>query len=103
MTFKFWPFRNHHDDVDEIIRSIKEKSVVTPIEYPPMPEVQAPRQKNEFYRVGWDSNSNMVTLTLTPDGGYSTTLSISPAECERMIRMLRSAYVEDETPTNEVD
>jgi len=102
MKFNFWPFRTAQDDVNELMDAIKKESVVTPKETPPMPPVVPPRPKNEYYRVGWDSNGDMVTLTLTPDGGFSTTLSLSPMECERMIRMLRSTY-QDNSPSNEVD
>lgn len=102
MKFNFWPFRTAADDVEELIDAIKEKSIVTPVEVPPMPPVIPPRPKNEYYRVGWDSNADMVTLTLTSDNGFSTTLSVSPIECERMIRMLRSTY-DTKTPSNEVD
>lgn len=102
MKFNFWPFRTAQDDINELMDSIKEKAVVTPMEYPTMPTVETPRKKNEHYRIGWDSADEMVTLTLTPDGGFTTTLSMTPFECERMIRMLRATYESNETPTNEV-
>lgn len=102
MKFNFWPFRTAQDDVNELMDAIKKESTIPLKETPPMPAVQPPKKKDEYYRVGWNSNDNMVTLTLTPEGGWSTTLSLSPMECERMIRMLRSTY-QVETPTNEVD
>jgi hypothetical protein len=45
----------------------------------------------DLYRVGYHNTDRHVTLTLRGDK-YSSTLGMTPQECERMIRMLRAAY-----------
>jgi hypothetical protein len=49
---------------------------------------------NEIYRVGV-TNDGMTTLTMISTDGYSMTISLSPAACERMIRMIRSTYEQE--------
>jgi hypothetical protein len=66
----------------------------------PMPKVKAPMPKSakDYFRVGAPGNG-MTTLTLTDDGGFSMTLSLTKTGCEQLIRMLRATYI-DETPEN---
>ena len=59
--------------------------------------VPAPKTSpvNELYRVGV-TNDGMTTLTMMSTDGYSMTLSMNPEACERMIRMIRSTYSEEQ-------
>jgi hypothetical protein len=85
--FNFFKSRQEH--VEELMDAIKDSAyTVAPLEVP-TPEK---KPSKDFYRVGWNEADQMVTLTLAPEGGFSTTLAITPDECERMIRMLRAAY-----------
>lgn len=54
------------------------------------------------YRIGYDINSKSVTLTTRTDNNISTTLYITPYECERLIRMLRAAYPIEDTGTEKL-
>jgi len=56
-------------------------------------ETELPRTEpqNEHFRVGYTTDG-YVTLTLMATNGYSQTMSMSPAACERMIRILRATY-----------
>lgn len=60
-------------------------------------EVKLPRTEpqNEHFRVGYTTDG-YVTLTLMATNGYSQTMSMNPAACERLIRMLRSTYTEND-------
>lgn len=51
-------------------------------------------KNNETYRVGF-TDDGYVTLTFM-SGSFSSTLYLTPGACERLIRMLRSTYEEDE-------
>jgi len=82
----FGLFKSKQEHVEELMDAIKESAH---IETPPEP---IKKISKDFYRVGWNQADEMVTLTLAPENGYSTTLAITPDECERMIRMLRAAY-----------
>jgi hypothetical protein len=82
----FGLLKSKQEHVEELMNEIKEPEYsVTPSEKPKKTSI-------DFYRVGWSEADEMVTLTFSPAGGYSTTLAITPNECERMIRMLRAAY-----------
>jgi hypothetical protein len=87
----FGLFKSKQEHIEELMDEIKESSETIA---PPQPAVT----RKDYYRVGWDGE--MVTLTLVMDAGYSTTLSINQTECERMIRMLRAAYNENNTGCN---
>ena len=65
-------------------------------------EVKLPKTEpqNEHFRVGYTTDG-YVTLTLMATNGYSQTMSMSPAACERLIRMLRAAYTEDDVEQSE--
>ena len=60
-------------------------------------EVKLPNTEpqNEHFRVGYTTDG-YVTLTLRSTDGFSQTLSMTPDACERLIRMLRAAYTEDD-------
>ena len=76
----------------------------TPKAVPPMPAVvpPKPKQPEEHYRVGFDSEGR-TTLTLMADTG-SMTLSMNQTACEQLIRMLRATYQDDDdTPENDPD
>ena len=64
---------------------------MTPI--PPIPEVPA-NQYHDHYRVGYDNNNELTTLTLHSDY-TSMTLSLEPVDVLRLIRML-AATLDDE-------
>jgi hypothetical protein len=82
----FGLFKTKQEHVEELMDAIKESAdSVTQVEPPK-------KISKDFYRVGWNQADEMVTLTFAPENGYSTTLAITPNECERMIRMLRAAY-----------
>lgn len=55
---------------------------------------------NENYRVGF-TDDGFTTLTFMSDS-FSSTLYMTPGACERLIRMLRSTYEEDEVDDEEV-
>jgi len=61
-------------------------------------EVKLPNTEplNEHFRVGYTTDG-YVTLTLRSTDGFSQTLSMNPAACERLIRMLRATYTEETT------
>ena len=65
-------------------------------------ETELPRTEpqNECFRVGYTTDG-YVTLTLMATNGYSQTISMSPAACERMIRILRATYTQDDNDKNE--
>ena len=63
----------------------------------PLPKTQP---DNELYRVGYTAEG-WLTLTLMSTNGFSQTLSMTPEACERMIRMLRATYTEDEQQDGE--
>ena len=67
-------------------------------------EVKLPKTEpqNEHFRVGYTTDG-YVTLTLMATNGYSQTMSMSPAACERLIRMLRATYTEESTEENTSD
>lgn len=56
--------------------------------------------QNECFRVGYTTDG-YVTLTLMATNGYSQTISMTPAACERMIRILRATYTQDDNDKNE--
>lgn len=56
-------------------------------------------QIKEHYRVGADDQGN-TTLTFIADNGYSMTLTMNQQETERMIRMLRATYTEEQATEN---
>ena len=49
---------------------------------------------DELYRVGVTADGR-TTLTMMSTDGFSMTMSMTPAACEQMIRMIRSTYSED--------
>ena len=51
---------------------------------------------NELYRIG-TTDDGRTTLTVMSTDGFSITMSMTPAACERMIRMIRSTYIGDES------
>jgi molybdopterin biosynthesis enzyme len=55
-------------------------------------ETKVEKNQREFYRIGYDHSTNMTTLTLLGDNGFSMTLSLSKDGCEQMIRMIRATY-----------
>jgi len=59
-----------------------------------MDEVKAPHENNELYRVGYDSTSDMATLTLM-NNAMSMTLRMSKNEVNRLKRMLDSVFDEE--------
>lgn len=63
----------------------------TPI--PPIPGIPS-SQLQDYYRIGFDSSIGATTLTLRGDA-TSITLSLSPGEVVRIIRML-AASLDDE-------
>lgn len=70
-----------------------------PVQYPPMPTVQPPAQKagKEHYRIGYDSEREMVTVTMLDGNNYAiTTLSMNKSAADQFIRMIRSAFPEGE-------
>lgn len=57
---------------------------------PPPPPAKKSSDLRDYYRVGFDINSMMVTLTLL-NGSTSMTLSLSDSEVEHLTRMLQAA------------
>ena len=51
---------------------------------------------NELYRVGVTGDGR-TTLTMMSTDGFSMTMSMTPAACEQMIRMIRSTYDKETT------
>ena len=69
----------------------------------PMPEPEPAPKDPEVYRVGV-TESGKTTLTLVTDSGYNyMTLTMTQDGCERLIRMLRSTYLETDDSINEVE
>jgi hypothetical protein len=60
---------------------------------PPLPQLPQ-HTVNDHYRVGYDSQMGVTTLTLMSDGA-SMTLSLSPYELLRLIRILGATLDED--------
>ena len=84
-------FKSKQEHVEELMDNIKEASENTT-------QWVAPKSTSrDYYRVGWNEADGMVTLTLAVENGFSTTMAITPNECERMIRMLRAAYPVEES------
>jgi len=50
--------------------------------------------QNEYFRVG-ATVDGMTTLTIISSNGFSSTLSLSHAACEQLIRMLRATYISE--------
>ena len=66
-----------------------------PVHYPQMPSVEPPVQKagKEHYRIGYDNERDMVTVTMLDENNYAiTTLSMNKSASEQFIRMIRSAF-----------
>jgi hypothetical protein len=63
-----------------------------------VPEVKT--KSKECYRVGCDDEGN-TTLTFLSDHGMSVTLIMDQQACEKMIRMLRATYTEEQPTENE--
>lgn len=67
-----------------------------PVEMPKVAH-QAPQ---EHYRVGYITDLEMVTLTLISDTNTSMTLSMSNAEVDHLVRLLKAAQrFEDDEPS----
>lgn len=62
-------------------------------EIPPIPNIPK-HQIKDHYRVGYDSETGATTLTLHADY-TSMTLSLSPEEVMRLIRMLAASLDDD--------
>lgn len=67
----------------------------------PMPEPEPAPKDSEVYRVGV-TESGKTTLTLVLNHN-SMTLTMTQDGCERLIRMLRSTYLETDDSINEVE
>jgi hypothetical protein len=66
-----------------------------PVQYPQMPSVAPPVQKagKEHYRIGYDNEREMVTVTMLDSNNYAvSTLSMNQSAAEQFIRMIRSAF-----------
>lgn len=66
-----------------------------PVHYPQMPSVEPPVQKagREHYRIGYDNERDMVTVTMLDENNYAiTTLSMNKSAAEQFIRMIRAAF-----------
>jgi hypothetical protein len=65
---------------------------------PPMPRAEPLKTVNkEHYRIGYDHDREMATLTLLDNNNYAiTTLSMNRTATEQMIRMLRAAFPVEE-------
>ena len=61
---------------------------------PPLPQLPEHSSINDCYRVGYNSQMGFTTLTLMSEGS-SMTLSMSPYELLRLIRMLGATLDED--------
>lgn len=57
------------------------------------------KKSTEHYRVGF-TDDGYVTLTFM-SGSFSSTLYLTPGASERLIRMLRSTYEEDEVDVDD--
>jgi hypothetical protein len=86
MMFDFFTRRTANDFVEEA----KKTYIVPKLKTEP---------EGEHYRIGV-TEDGMTTVTFMSTDGYSMTLSMSPAACERMIRMIRATY-DVETTTEE--
>lgn len=80
-----FPTANKDDDINDVHADYE------------IPEpVPAPRKRNkgrEHYRIGYDIENQMATLTILNEDGYpTTTLNMNQAAAEQLIRMLRSAF-----------
>lgn len=59
-----------------------------------LPAQEPVKVEQEHYRVGYNTATNMTTLTLKSDE-TSMTLGLIPSEVKRLIRMLESTMIEE--------
>lgn len=72
---------------------VEEAKELENVMIPPLPQLPE-HTINDCYRVGYDSQLGVTTLTLMSDGS-SMTLSMSPYELLRLIRILGATLDED--------
>lgn len=88
------------EDGAKVLEFPKPKAV--PYIEPPQPIPPKPKQPEEHYRVGFDSEGR-TTLTLMTDTG-SMTLSMNQTACEHLIKMLRATYQDNnDVPDDDPD
>ena len=58
------------------------------------PSVYKPSKQG--YTVGFDIDTQMTNLTITANNGTSMTLSLSDTETQRLIRLLKTANLNDD-------
>ena len=79
-------FRKNEEMKDNVV---KFPETTQPVQPPTSNEYN----NREYYRVGYDSGRDMVTLTLLDQNNYAvSTLSMNKSASEQMIRMIRSAF-----------
>ena len=79
----------------KVMDELEPKNVVKlPVDYVKPVEPPKPPPPEEHYRVGFDTDGR-TTLTLIAGGGGSMTLSMNQDACEKLIRMLRSTYQDE--------
>jgi hypothetical protein len=85
--------------VDSILDSFRKNKEMKDnvVNFPdPTPDLEPPKSR-EHYRIGYDNGLDRVTLTLLDENKYAvTTLSMNYAAAEQMIRMIRSAFPNEE-------